>query len=242
MSTNKFFRFSKTTANNDIVNIRKKEIILKVVSSSVEDSPNAVKVTKDKITYVAPTPPTPPTPSITVTITTPPITALPARGATPAVAARPQRKITVTYSILNPDENSTLTFDNAAGKLILSINLDDSFYPISSIFWGRNYNSFKCENKEAEGNKFGISDSSKLPFVIDSGIMKISFPIDIYATELGVNSLEQAIKLNCAGDNSFVVGKIVVLYTTETNDSEKIVATTGTRELFTQDNKYIGIY
>jgi hypothetical protein len=234
MSTNKFFRFSKTTANNDIVNIRKKEIILKVESSSVEDPPNAAKVSKETITYLKPT--TTSTTSVTATITTPPITALPARG----VAARPQRKITVTYSIVNPD-NSTLKFDDA-GKLILSINLDDSFYPISSIFWGKNYNSFKCENKNMEDNKFSISDSSKLPFVIDGGVMKISFPMSLYATELGVNSLEQAIKLNCAGDNSFVVGKIVVLYTTESNDSEKIVATTGTRELFTHDNKYIGIY
>lgn len=236
MSTNnnsKFFRFGKTETNsNNVINIKKNEIILKVEVSNTEDTTPPVQTVKT--TYS----------NNIATIITPLIRAILPKAATaktPATSgspAKPQTKTILTYSLQNPISNSIVKFDDKVqGALIISIVLEEGFYPISSIFWGKDYNSFTCEN--SRDNKFTISDSTKLPFVIEDGVMKINFPISLYARELGVTSLEQAIKLNCPNKNSFIFGKIVVLYTTD--ESEKLVATGGTKELFTHNNKYVGI-
>lgn len=140
-----------------------------------------------------------------------------------------------TYtSPINSDNK--LTFDPVKNQGQISIGLQDNFYPISSIWWGKDYSNFNCNNNNDNTNlNFRITtDNNKLPFVIDNKIMKIQVPLSKQATEFGVSSLP----LTCL-NKKFVFGKIVVLYTEYTEDSKKIVS--GTKELFTSDNKYFGI-
>jgi hypothetical protein len=138
-------------------------------------------------------------------------------------------------------ENNPYTEATVYNNILhISLNLNDDFYPISSIFWGKDYSQYKCNQSDDLSKINIITDNNKLPLVIDkdNNVLKMMVPLD-NTVSFGVSSLNNA--LRCPS-KEFVFGKIVVLYTTESNDSEKIVATTGTRELFTHDNKYIGIY
>ena len=223
MSVNKCFRFDKTTTNdNNALVIKKFEITLKVnaVTSNNSSTPPANKTTT---TYGS---------NVATTIN-------PSKPAASGKPATQQTKTILTYSFTTSYPNAinqNVEFDSG-GTLTISFDLEDKFYPISSIFWGKDYNNFKCDGSQ---NLFRISDSSKLPFVIKNNSLKISLPISLYATEMGVSSLQQAINLNCPSQN-FVFGKIVVLYTEETVDTEKLVSVQGEREYFTNDNKYVGI-
>ena len=134
------------------------------------------------------------------------------------------------------NSDNKLIYDKEKNQGQISIVLNDNFYPISSIWWGKDYSNFNCNNNNDNTNlNFRITtDNNKLPFVIDNNIMKIQVPFSKSATEFGVSSLP----LSCL-NKKFVFGKIVVLYTEYTEDSKKLVS--GTKELFTSDNKYVGI-
>jgi hypothetical protein len=235
MSNQKSFRFSKKTTNDSNeprnLDIKKFEIILKVDVENTDDPLPSIQYKATTFNYQ----------DTTATIFTPskPGTAANPKKGSPAIPLTPQKKTVLTYSFTTDHPNSNINgVFNSTGILTISINLNDSFYPISSIFWGKDYNNFTCNSGDVE-KRFKISDNTKLPFVIDDkdNVMKVNFPMSYKAGEIGVSSFDKII--NCPTRNSFVFGKIVVLYTTETDDSEKIVS--GTKELFTHNNKYIGI-
>ena len=119
--------------------------------------------------------------------------------------------------------------------LSISMDLPDDFYPISSIFWGKDYSKYKCSGDEK--SKINITtDNNKLPFVIKDNVLKIIVPLDNLVKDFGVSSLNNAI--NCKGIFNFA--KLVILYENATSTNE-MVAVAATKELFTNDNKYIGI-
>lgn len=147
---------------------------------------------------------------------------------------------TPTYAFKHNYPGSDNIYKNVIvnkGQIQISIDLNDEFYPISSIFWGKDYNTFKCDAKDGDNLNFKITtDNNKLPFVIENNNLKIMVPMSVNALELGVSSLSNALRCK---SKEFVFGKIVVLYTTD--ESENLVATGGTKELFTHNNKYVGI-
>lgn len=185
MSNTKFFQFKKEIANNQNVNIKKFEIILK---TTVSDG--------GKLTH----------------------------------------SFTTTY----PTGKKGIEFDDKKGIFTISIELNDNFYPISSIFWGKDYNTFKCETKDSDNLNFKITtDNNKLPFVIVDNVMKIVVPISLNATELGVSSLQNV--KTCIG-KEFYFGKIVILYTTEESEPLVVISSENKpKEYFTNNNKYVGI-
>jgi len=191
MSNKKFFRFNNEN-NNNAVDLKKFEIILKVDSTSSTSKPEY----SFKTNY-------------------------------PGYENRNDIKASV-----DPDTN------------ILSISMDllDDFYPISSIFWGKDYSKYTCSGI-SEQSKINITtDNNKLPFVIKDNVLKIVVPLDNVVKDFGASSLNTAI--NCKGIFNFA--KLVILYTTENTPSNRMVDIEGgvnnkTKELFVNDNKYIGI-